>query len=380
MPGSFTTAEIDALRSALLAFFDASARDLPWRGTRDPYAIWVSEVMSQQTRIDTVIPYYERWMARFPDVAALADAPIDDVLKQWEGLGYYSRARNLHAAARLVRERHAGAVPRTCDALRDLPGVGEYTAGALASIAYGVPAPAVDGNARRVLARLLDEPDPSPARLRDVAAALVPDDRPGDFNQAVMELGAQVCTPRAPRCGNCPLSDLCAARAAGTQLERPRARTASAVPVHEIATVVLRAPDGRVLLVRRPDTGLLAGMWCFPGTEVEPGQHAADAAASLAAGLLRAGTPADRGRHIGEVRHAFSHRHEHYACFLFDTGAECAAMLAAGAVSAAGPADHANGCDRAAAATHWPRTWTNDMAGYALPRAQQKIHALVRAV
>jgi A/G-specific adenine glycosylase len=171
---------------------------------RDPYRILVSEVMAQQTRIDTVIPYYERWMQRFPDVHVLADATEDDVLRQWAGLGYYSRARNLHAAARLIRDRHGGAVPGRATALRTLArGIGDYTAGAVSSIAFGEAVPAVDGNVRRVLSRLLDQPAPSRSLMRTCAAELVPDDRPGDFNQALMELGSR-CAPRAPRLRSLP--------------------------------------------------------------------------------------------------------------------------------------------------------------------------------
>ncbi|HSJ24688.1 MAG TPA: A/G-specific adenine glycosylase [Longimicrobiales bacterium] len=343
------------IRERLLTFYDVSARDLPWRGRGDAYAIWVSEVMAQQTRIDTVIPYWHRWMTRFPDVDALADAPVDDVLKQWEGLGYYSRARNLHRAAQLVRERHAGRVPSDPDALRALPGVGDYTAGAVASMAYGRRAPAVDGNVRRVLARLLDEPAPSPARLREVAARLVPADRPGDFNQALMELGSQVCTPRAPACAACPISVPCAARAAGTQLDRPARRSVKAVPEYDVATLILRGPDGRVLLVRRPETGLLAGMWTFPGEELAAGETAADASRRVARRLgvrtRRSPTP------IGAVRHEFSHRREHYLCVLLDVTATQA---------------------RAASANHTDRDWVGtDTSRHTLPRAQQRIHQLV---
>jgi A/G-specific adenine glycosylase len=355
VPSNIPAAAIAELRTSLLAFFDATRRDLPWRGHDDPYRIWVSEVMAQQTRIDTVIPYYERWVERFPDVHALADAPLDDVLKQWEGLGYYSRARNLHAAARVIRERHAGRVPDTAAALRELPGVGEYTAGAVASIAYGRRAAAVDGNVRRVLARLLDEPTPAAARLREVAAQLVPADRPGDFNQALMELGSRVCTPRAPRCADCPIRAHCAARAAGTQLDRPRRVPKQAVPVYDVAILIVRAPDGRVLLVRRPDTGLLAGMWSFPAAQVEDGQAAGDAVLRVAAGLGLHVSRSAVGPSIGMIEHAFSHRRERYDCRLLD--------IASTAVAG-------DGC-----------AWVGaDVSGYTLPRAQQKIHALAFGV
>ncbi|HSK18659.1 MAG TPA: A/G-specific adenine glycosylase [Longimicrobiales bacterium] len=350
MQHALSTAAISAIRAALLAFFDESARPLPWRQTRDPYAVWVSEVMSQQTRVETVVPYYYRWLDRFPDIATLADAPVDDVLKVWEGLGYYSRARNLHAAARIVRERHDSALPSSHDALRALPGVGEYTAGAVSSIAFGERRPAVDGNVRRVLARVLDLPAPSAALLRDVAATLVPDDRPGDFNQALMELGATICTPRSPRCGRCPIAARCTARAAGTAEERPARRTKKRIPVIDIATAVLRDPAGRLMIVRRPEDGLLGGLWCFPGTEMHPGDDP-QAVASAVADVYVTGrgepTP------LGTVEHVFSHRRERYHCFVIEA-------VAAGAVDGGEWIDDAD-----------PR--------HALPRAQQRIRTLALA-
>jgi len=257
------TPDLPALRAALLDFFDARARSLPWRETSDPYAIWVSEIMLQQTRVETVIPYWERWMELFPDVDALADAEEAEVLKAWEGLGYYSRARNLRAGAAVVRDRFGGVVPDTPEALREVPGIGAYTAGAIASIAYRVATPAVDGNVRRVLARLFDEGKPTDAWLRDRAAELVDSDRPGDFNQALMELGATVCTPRSPDCADCPVGDLCAARGAGTQEARPAPKERAPLPerLYDVAVVLrARADAGRgpeVLVRRRPPEGLL---------------------------------------------------------------------------------------------------------------------------
>ncbi|HSM59782.1 MAG TPA: A/G-specific adenine glycosylase, partial [Longimicrobiales bacterium] len=226
------------LRGALLDHYDRTRRRLPWRGQTDPYRIWVSEVMLQQTRVDTVIPYYRRWMARFPDVDSLATASEDEVLLAWEGLGYYRRARHLHAGAAWVRDRHDGRVPDSVEELRRIPGVGEYTAGAVASIAFGEPAPAVDGNVRRVLARLFDEPAPTRAWLRDRAGHLVDPGRPGDWNQALMDLGAAVCTPRSPSCGACPVARWCAARAAGTQAERPAPAVRRPVPSGTFASAV----------------------------------------------------------------------------------------------------------------------------------------------
>lgn len=281
---------------------------MPWRDTTDPYAIWVSEVMLQQTRVDTVIPYWERWIERFPTVAALASADLDDVLKHWEGLGYYSRARNLHGAARMVRERYDGAIPDQPAELRQLPGVGEYTAGAVASIAFGRAAPAVDGNVRRVLARLYDLESPTAAELRDRAMALVPEDRPGDFNQALMELGATRCTPRRPDCESCPVAEWCEARRLGVQELRPLPTRRKPVPEETRRTVVVVRADGALLLVRRPLHGLLGGLWEFPGDPLPAG------VAALAA--KRSGTP------LGHVTHTFSHKRVSYEPVVIRAGVE----------------------------------------------------------
>lgn len=280
---------------ALLTHFDATRRSMPWRETSDPYAIWVSEVMLQQTRVDTVVPYWRRWMARFPTVRALAEADLDEVLRHWQGLGYYSRARNLHRAARILRERHAGRLPTEHRALRELPGVGEYTAGAVASIAFGCRVPAVDGNVRRVLSRIHDLRDPAPSAVRRLAAELVPSDRPGDFNQALMELGATLCTPRAPRCDACPVASWCESRARGTQEARPGRRERGPLPEETIETAVLIRADGALLLARRPPHGLLAGLWELPG-EIRP---------PVVGRLLEAAEP---GPELEPVVHAFTHK------------------------------------------------------------------------
>ncbi len=263
-----------SVRGLLLSAYDAGKRSLPWRGVSDPYRIWVSEVMLQQTRVETVIPYYVKWLERFPDIDALAEAREDDVLRVWQGLGYYSRARRLQEGARVVRERFGGSVPGTKDDLRSLPGVGDYTSGAVASIAFGEAVPAVDGNARRVLSRMFDLADPSPATLREIAGELVDPERPGDFNQALMELGALTCVSRSPRCEACPLRSVCLAQERGTVEARPRSRSKKPVPEVDVAvvvavTVACDASGGiQFLLRKRPDTGLLAGMWEFPGVDV----------------------------------------------------------------------------------------------------------------
>jgi A/G-specific adenine glycosylase len=264
--------EIARLRGGLLGFFDTEARDLPWRDTRDPYAIWICEVMSQQTRIETVVPYWRAWMDAFPTVRDLAEAEEATVLKAWEGLGYYSRARNLHRAAKVVRETLQGRLPGTREGLRALPGIGAYTSGAVASIAFREVVPAVDGNVRRVASRILDWPDPRPAALEAEVARWVPEDRPGDFNQALMEFGATFCTPRAPRCHECPVSGLCRARAAGTVSERPAPRRKATVRTASAQVRVAWRPadaGGEFALRRRPREGLLGGMYEFPATPME---------------------------------------------------------------------------------------------------------------
>ncbi len=291
------------LTRALLDHYDRTRRAMPWRETSDPYAIWVSEVMLQQTRVDTVIPYWERWLDRFPTIEHLAEAELDNVFKEWEGLGYYSRARNLYSAALMVRERYDGRVPADPDELRRLPGVGEYTAGAVASIAYGVATPAVDGNVRRVLARLHDIERPTPGELRDRAAALVPADRPGDFNQALMELGATICTPRSPDCGACPLSEWCEARRLGVQEERPLSTKRKRIPEEEVRTLVLVRDDGAVLLARRPEDGLLGGLWEFPGEPLP------DEVAALVEQVAARASPT---LSLEPVVHTFSHKRVTY--------------------------------------------------------------------
>lgn len=258
------------LARLLLAWYDREQRSLPWRETTDPYRIWVSEIMLQQTRVDTVIPYYHRFLDAFPTVRDLAAAPLQEVLKVWENLGYYARARNLHAAAGMVVEKFCGRMPDTQEGLKALPGVGDYAAGAILSIAYGHAVPAVDGNVRRILARLfaLDEPiDQSRAqrRLHQTAAILVPQHRPGDFNQALMDLGATICRAKAFACPCCPLGSLCLAQARGLQDVTPQTTTRLPVPRRQEAVAVIRNRDGRFLVLQRPAKGLLGSLWKFPG-------------------------------------------------------------------------------------------------------------------
>jgi A/G-specific adenine glycosylase len=265
---------MEELVQALLAWFRRSQRPLPWRRSPDAYAVWVSEVMLQQTQVDRVVPFYLAFLERFPTVEALAEAPLDDVLARWRGLGYYARARSLHAAAREVVARHGGRLPDTVDALRELPGFGRYTAGAVASIAYGVQAPVVDGNVARVLSRLFEVEGPPgekarEARLWALAQSLVPARRPGDFNQALMELGATTCVPSGPLCLVCPVSAWCGALRHGRVDELPPARKAARRKRLELAVAVVQR-QGSVLLARRPEGGLFGGLWELPCAEASP--------------------------------------------------------------------------------------------------------------
>jgi len=256
----------------LLDWYDREKRDLPWRRDRDPYRIWVSEIMLQQTRVETVIPYYERFMKKFPTLRALAEAPEEEVLKAWEGLGYYSRARHLHSAVRDVCELYGGQVPDDPDAVASLRGVGPYTAGAILSIAFNRPVPAVDGNVMRVLSRffLLEDDVAKPStrtRMEQLARKLIPRERPGDFNQAMMDLGATVCTPKNPGCLICPVMERCAARLQGREKSLP-AKSKAGKPRAEYRAVALVEGTGehagKILIRQRPDAGLLAGLWELP--------------------------------------------------------------------------------------------------------------------
>ena len=297
------------VRTRLLAWYDANRRDLPWRHTRDPYRILVAEYLLQRTRIASGTPYYERFLERFPTVRDLAAAPLDDVLAVWEGLGFYGRARNLHAAAQSIVQRHGGKVPRSYDELTSLPGIGPYTAGAVASIAFGISVPAVDGNVTRVIARLFRIRENVTAgsvrrRIAEIAARLVSPERPGAFNQALMELGATVCTPIAPACVSCPVERLCLARAAGEERELPissRPRSPRAVTV----VFGLVTANGRVLLVRRPKGQLLAGLWALPGGERNGPSESTDLKGSIRS---QAGIEVRVGPRWSRVDRTFSHR------------------------------------------------------------------------
>ena len=266
--------ELRAFRRRLLSWFSANKRDLPWRHTKDPYRIWLSEIMLQQTRVAAVIPYYERFLADFPEVRALARAKTDQVLANWAGLGYYSRARNLQRAAKEIVARHAGHFPRSHEAALSLPGIGRYTAAAVLSIAYNEPRAVLDGNVARVLARIGAVRGDLHAsgmwkKLEAAAQSLLAQTAPGDWNQAMMELGATVCTPKSPRCGECPVAKWCRARKLGIEEEVPPARKKRDTVDVTLGAAVLLDPRGRTLLVRQinGDGALFSRMWQFPALE-----------------------------------------------------------------------------------------------------------------
>lgn len=299
------------VEEGLLPWFRVHARDLPWRRDRRPYAVWISEAMLQQTRVETVEGYFVRWMERFPDVEALAAAEMEAVLKVWEGLGYYARARNLHRAAGVIVREHGGRIPADPEALLALPGVGRYTQAAVGSLAFGLRLPVVDGNVERVLTRLCAVEDPVEGAgvregLRALAGRLMGDHAPGEFNEAVMELGAVVCVPRGPRCGVCPLAPCCRGRK-GNPEAFPVKRKKAKIPTLEVGAAVTWREDGRFLIARRKEEGLLGGMWEFPGGKQEAGESVPGCIVrELEEELgitVRVETP------LTHVRHTYSHFH-----------------------------------------------------------------------
>ena len=300
-----------AIRRRLLHWYRNHKRDLPWRRSHDPYAIWISETMLQQTQVKTVIPYYTRFLDQFPSVHHLAAAPLPQVLRQWSGLGYYRRAANLKKAAQQIVNRHDGKLPNDFAQLTALAGIGEYTAGALLSIAFGKPYAAIDGNVRRVLSRILRVTELR--QLRASAAELVPQLRPGEFNQALMELGATVCAPKDQRCSACPLNSVCAGRS------KPRADVRNlrgpAKSKNVIWPLAIVRRHGKILLRRRAPGALLAGLWELPGHEA--------AGTKAMAGLLQralhaARLPLSHPRKIGEIRHAITYRRIRAPVYLYE--------------------------------------------------------------
>ncbi len=303
----------DQIVPPLLAWHQAARRDLPWRRDRSPYAVWIAEIMLQQTQTATVIPYYERWMRRFPDLATLAAASLDDVLSAWAGLGYYARARNLHRAAQLVVAQYEGRLPAERRALLALPGIGRYTAGAILSLAFGQQEPVLDGNVRRVLCRVYDiAADPRStaveAQLWALATTLVhaaAAGRAGDLNEALMELGAQICTPGQPDCPACPLVAVCLAHGRGVEAARPTMQPRARPPHHTVVAGIIQDEAGALLLIRRPLHGLLAGLWGFPGGVLLADETAED-------GLRRTmraqiGVEVAPIALLGRIKHAYTH-------------------------------------------------------------------------
>ena len=297
---------IEQFREDLVNWFIKEQRQLPWRLNKDPYRVWVSEIMLQQTRVDTVIPYYERFMEWFPTIEDFAEADEERILKAWEGLGYYSRVRNLHSAVKEVKESYGGVVPNTPEEISRLKGVGPYTAGAILSIAYGLPEPAVDGNVMRVLSRILEIYDdiakPATRKIFEQAVReLIDHAHTSEFNQALMELGALVCTPTKPSCLLCPVSEHCQAFEKGLQQELPVKTKAKKTKTVHLSAVVVIDGTGRMVIQKRPSSGLLAGLWEFPNYEVNSMGELKQVMAKENHIVVEDLRP------IGQISHVFSH-------------------------------------------------------------------------
>lgn len=293
---------LQSIRQALLAHYQQHQRVLPWRQTRDPYAIWVSEIMLQQTQVETVVPRYHAFLERFPTIEALAQASTSDVCEAWAGLGYYRRARHLHQAAQYLQDKHCGKLPANLDALLAIPGVGTYTAGAIASIAFDMAAPLVDGNVARVLSRLFKMPDPPDTtsgrkKLWSWAGQLVVGKRPGDFNQSLMELGATLCKPRTPQCARCPVADFCQAHQHDMVDAFPAPKKRVVKQDLTIAFAWLAQPTGIWLVQRSPHSPLWSGLWELPS-----------ASGPDATAILAQQTGGKLGRALASVRHSLTHR------------------------------------------------------------------------
>ncbi|MGD8260881.1 MAG: A/G-specific adenine glycosylase [Desulfobacterales bacterium] len=321
-------------RSRLLAWYQRNNRPLPWRKSNNPYRIWVSEVMLQQTQVNTVIPYYHNFLKRFPNLNRLARSDLQDVLKVWEGMGYYARARNLHRAAQVVVRDFGGTIPDTWNDFRKLPGVGDYIAAAVLSIVFSLPYAVVDGNVKRVLSRLLKINEPvntagSEKHFKIAAADLLDQDHPGMFNQAMMELGALICRPRDPACEGCPLQKMCQAYRTDTVAEYPKRLKRRSTPRYQIAVGVV-FKNSRVLITRRKTKGLLGGLWEFPGGKIKANETAENACVREIKEEVNIDVAVDR--HLTQVKHAYTH-------FKITMDVFCCRYLS-GRVKLNGPVDH----------------------------------------
>ncbi len=359
------TPGLAAVRQALLAWHARARRDLPWRRSSDPYAIWVAEVMLQQTQVRTVISYYTRFLARFPDLRSLAAAPIDAVLKAWEGLGYYARARNLHRAAREVLRAHGGSLPADRVSLERLPGIGPYTAGAIASIAFGADEPVLDGNATRVLCRAFgieEDPRKAPAkdRLWELARALLPTGEAGRFNEALMDLGATVCTPRAPHCTGCPLRARCTAQREARQEALPARSPRRPIPHHDVVAGLVwdrpRSPEAHLLVTKRRPEDMLGGLWEFPGGKVKPGETLAQALARELDEELAIKVA------VGEPFMTVKHAYTHFRITLHALHCQ-----------------HVGGTPQAIGCAAWRFVHPRDLDRYAFPAADRRLIDALRA-
>jgi A/G-specific adenine glycosylase len=351
--------EIQSLRNALIGWYRENQRELPWRKVSDPYPIWVSEAMLQQTQVATVLPYYHQFLKRFPNLPKLARADLQEVLKAWEGLGYYARARNLHKAAGIVIEQHQGNIPRNRQDFRKLPGVGDYIAAAVLSIAFNQPYSVVDGNVKRVLARLYVMKEPvnqSPAIkiFQQAAAELLDTREPGTFNQALMELGALICKPRNPLCPTCPVRTWCLAYQNDRISEFPRKLKKQAPPQYPIAVGVV-FKNNRVLITRRKSDGLLGGLWEFPGGKIKRNEKAETACIREIKEEVNLTVKVDS--HLCRVKHAYTH-------FKIQMDVFCCSYIS-GRLKLNGPVDH-----------RWIRL--NQIDDYPLPKANHKFFAKLR--
>ncbi len=347
--------------SKLLRWYARHSRDLPWRRTRDPYAIWVSEIMLQQTQVDTVIPYYLRFLAKFPSVKALSKAQPGEVLKLWENLGYYSRARNLHTAAKEVLARWGGRLPQNAKDLLTLPGIGEYTASAILSIAFAEPVAAVDGNVSRVVSRLfaLRSPLGSPEsrrQVRDQVDRLLSQRHPGESNQAIMDLGATVCTPRQPSCSSCPLRTMCKAKEQGLEEQLPVPKKRATLSHKHMIAAVLSDRKKRMLVLKRPAAGLLGGLWKFPGGEVREKESLNDAVRRTVREELGLSIRVEGA--LASIKHAYTHfRVTFHVC-------RCVMV---------------KGSPRPNEALEWKWVSAEDLRRLALSKAERKILAVLQS-